>query len=248
MNRRGGLVGGLANYNRREGMAMAKVMNNFTGQVEDVSFPSYVNSNPQSTPTVSTTPTAYLGTMPAEDGAMVRVVSVPQSVVEQHMIEVIAADRASLVTMVQGQIADLQAHDTVLDAHETALDTLVAGKFDKPTGTTSQYVRGDGTLATLTIPSLTTTSKRANFESLAVLAAHGRTNAATNSPTNSKTDYNLVTTLLGTLTDGLNQTNTAQNTIATNLNALATQFNALLAWLTTNQGSINNLRTAGAAA
>ena len=90
-------------------------------------------------------------------------------------------------------------------------------------------------------------SKKANFTALATLSAHGRSNGATNSPTNSKTDYNTVTTLLGAVTDGLNQTNAAQNTIATNLNALATQFNALLTWLGTNQTAINNLRLAGAA-
>jgi len=158
----------------------------------------------------------------------------------------------------QNQITALQAHDVVLDehdaalaAHDTAIDAVVAGKQDKFAGTTAQYVRGNGSLSTFptipTMPDISGKSDKANFTALSVLAAHGQSAAATNSPTNSKTDYNIVTTLLGTLTDGLNQTNTAQNTIATNLNSLATKVNAIMTWLGLNKDAINSLRTAGAA-
>jgi len=51
--------------------------------------------------------------------------------------------------------------------------------------------------------------------------------AATNAPTDSKTDYNALTTLLGTLTDGLNTTNTQQNQISSIVNANAVKQNTM---------------------
>lgn len=44
-----------------------------------------------------------------------------------------------------------------LDAELTAIDTALSGKFNTPTGTISQYVRGDGSLSTF--PTIPTTSK-----------------------------------------------------------------------------------------
>lgn len=141
----------------------------------------------------------------------------------------------------------LQADIDGLEADLATINTTLSGKFNAPTGTISQYIRGNGTLATFpSAVDISGKSDKANFAVLSTLAAHGRSNGATNSPTDAPTNLNVVTTLLGGLTGEVNATNGRQNTIAANLNALATQFNALLIWLTTNQGSINNLRTAGA--
>lgn len=57
-------------------------------------------------------------------------------------------------------------------------------------------------------------------------------NAANNAANNNATNYNLVSGVLG-VANGLNSANANQNTIADNLNDLATKFNTLLANLTT---------------
>lgn len=54
---------------------------------------------------------------------------------------------------------------------------------------------------------------------------------ATDAPTDAPSDLNVITTLLGSLTGQVNAANDKQNTIATNLNDLATKFNTLLAHL-----------------
>ena len=191
---------------------------------------------------------------------------------EGYMVVAIAAanglKRTALVPVScwHDLITALQAHDAVLDAHDALLDTQVAAlaamdttKQDKLSGTTAQYVRGNGTLATFptipTMPDITGKSDKANFTALSTLAAHGRSNGATSNPTNSPTDaptnYGVLAAVLGA---DVNANNTKQNTtaancntIGTNLNALAVQFNALLTWLGLSKDAINNLRAAGAA-
>lgn len=98
---------------------------------------------------------------------------------------------------------------------------LIAGKMNTPSGSTSQYIRGDGSIVSFpTIPSITPQTHIAD--------------ADTDAPDDAITNYNVVTTLLGALTSAVNAANAKQNTIATNLNDLAEKYNTLLDRLEAN--------------
>lgn len=169
----------------------------------------------------------------------------------------------NMIATLETKVDDNHAHEIAdVNLLQSGLDTLTAGvatKFTTPTGSTSQYVRGNGTLATFpSAVDITGKSDKASFSALGTLAVHGRSNGvttnATNLPNDAVTNYNVVTTLLGTLTSAVNAANAKQNdigvnvnTLSTNVNAFATQFNALLTWLGLSQSAINNLKTAGAA-
>lgn len=71
------------------------------------------------------------------------------------------------------------------------------------------------------------------WESITIPAAPHIEDGLNNAPNNAPTTLDIVTTLLGALTGEVNQTNTRQNTIADNLNDLATKFNTLLLHLET---------------
>lgn len=129
---------------------------------------------------------------------------------------------------------------------ETKVSSLETGKQDKFSGSSAQYVRGDGSLASfpsipsgqspsdwnatsgvtriLNKPTIPTISTRPNIPDVATNAP---TNAANNAPNTAPTNLNVVTTLLGALTGEVNATNTRQNQIADIVNANAVKQNAI---------------------
>jgi hypothetical protein len=114
-----------------------------------------------------------------------------------------------------------QYENWLRDKDQARFAAIESDKFDNPTGTTDQYVRGNGSLATFpTIPSITTQSHI--------------NDGATDAPTDAPTNLNVLTTLLGSLTGEVNATNTKQNALAAKYNDLATKFNTLLDKLEAN--------------
>lgn len=122
------------------------------------------------------------------------------------------------ITSLQAQITALQGVDVTEQASITSNGATIATQATQ--------------LATLTTTVNGKTSK-SSF-SMADLAAHGVSAA----PADATTNYNVVTTLLGSLTGAVNTANTKQNDIATRLNAVMT-------WLDTNKDKINALIAAG---
>jgi len=121
------------------------------------------------------------------------------------------ADITSKPTLFSGVYSDL-----------TGKPTLFSGNYADLSGKPSLF---SGSYADLTgkptIPSIVTGAFISNAPT------NAPTDAATNAATNSKTDYNVLTTLLGTLTDGLNTTNATQNSIAAIVNANAAKQNTM---------------------
>jgi hypothetical protein len=242
-------------------MAKIGVIDGVTGQMTMEETESVTVVNVQEDIVVPVMPAEYehILRVPAANG-MKRVAAVSDATMFKSINDRVTAERQQIVEWATIDINALKAADITLQNNINAKMTI-------PTGTTSQYVRGDGSLASLPSPiDISGKSDKANFAALSTLAAHGQTsgqtNGATNNPTNapadSKTDYGLVAAILGadvnTANTKQNQTASNVNVIATNLNALATKynelaikFNALLTWLTTSQGYQNNLRAAGAA-
>jgi hypothetical protein len=252
-----------------------KVVDSSTGQIEERPIEDVVVVDVQDELMFADLPPEFdhIIRIPASNG-MKRVAAISHAtLLNDAMVPILAHE-----TLIDGQIAALQAHDVVLDnmdaqlaAHDVALDGLVANKFDKPTGTTAQYIRGDGSLATLPSPvDISGKSDKSQFSATSSATAHGQTagqtNGVTSNPTNapadSRTDYGVLAAILGADVNSANSkqnaTATNVNTIATNLNALATKynelatkFNALINWLGTTTttgltGNVNALRLAGA--
>lgn len=89
-------------------------------------------------------------------------------------------------------------------------------------------------------------SNKADFAALDDVEAHGIDPASGDAPTNAPTNLNVVTTLLGTLTDEVNDTNQKLNDTAGKYNDLADKFNDLLTKFTALETAFNNLKAAGA--
>lgn len=224
-------------------MAIINVMDASTGQIDVEDTADVTVASVQGLTMLTATPPefSHVILLPAANG-MVKAGSISHPAILADAIAAVDTARSDLVTMITSSIS-----------------TLTTSKMDKPTGSTSQYLRGDGSLATLPAADLSTTSKRANFTALSTMAALSVTDSATTSPTNAPTDaitnYNTVTTLLGLLVSAVNDANTKQNAIGTNANAIAANVNYLktavdgiLTYLGLVPTSFNNMRTAGAAA
>lgn len=134
-------------------------------------------------------------TLQAQIDALVTAVALKA---DASTVGTISSTLTALASTVSGK-ADTSV-TTAISAALTALTTVVAGKFTTPTGTTSQYVRGDGSLATLPVAAAWSQSAATH----SIVTGTGATGFQVSSTRNSLVNYS--TTIVTTASIGGNQT------------------------------------------
>lgn len=143
--------------------------------------------------------------------------------------DVVTCDGTNYQTLAnQNFIAANYATLTGLGTQVTSLTTAINGKYSKPTGNTTQYVQGDGSLATFpTINNMTVYSGTTALSSPKLLIKAGNTNSS------GQVVFNLTND--GTNTGTALIANPITNAVNVTINSVANVYSSSYAWSNSNK-------------